>query len=113
MCCVHRQHCKCFSVYESGNGEFHVVFADGSFIAGFCEQRTAKVVAWLLNRSTAMDTLLCYVCEILRRVRLIEDCEHERFVWKLAVRLSKNDNDMAKKAVRDTALELQEERNYV
>jgi hypothetical protein len=100
-------------VYESGNGEFRVAFADGSLIASFCESRLAKMVAWLLNRHHSFDTLLYCVSEILRRVKLIEDCEHNRFVHMLALKACNGDDVNAHNLVKQVMLDLQEERDYV
>jgi hypothetical protein len=113
MCCVHRQHCKCFYVHESNDDEFHVRFADGSLVGEFCERRLAMVVAWLLNRHHSFDTLLYFVSEILRRVKLIEDCEHDRFVRLLALKACNGDDVDAHNLVENVILDLQEGREYV
>jgi hypothetical protein len=113
MCCVHRQNCKCFYVHQIGDDEFQVKFADGSLVGEFCERRLAMVVAWLLNRHYSIDTLLHHVCEILRRVKLMEDCEYERFLWNVAYEACDGNSIRAEDIVRNVILKLQKEREYV
>jgi hypothetical protein len=113
MCCVHGQNCKCFYVDRYGDDEFRVMFADGSLVSKFCERRLAMVVAWLLNRRYSIDTLLYYVCEVLRRVKQIEDCERQRFTWHVAYEACGGDSIKAEEITRKVMLKFQEERNYV
>lgn len=113
MCCVHKQDCKCFRVHENGDGEFVLRFADGSLVGTFCERRLAMVVCWLLNRHYSVDTLLHYVFEATRSVKLIEDCERERFVWNVAYEACKGNSMDAEELVRNVMMKMQEERNYV
>jgi hypothetical protein len=110
MCCVHRQNCKCFYVHQTGDDEFRVRFVDGSLVGTFCERRLAMVVAWLLNRHHSFDTLLYCVSEVLRRVKLIEDCEQQRFVWHLAYDACNGDAARAEEITRKVMLKLQERR---
>jgi hypothetical protein len=97
-------------VHQTGDDEFRVRFVDGSLVGAFCERRLAMVVAWLLNSHYSIDTLLYYVCEVLRRVKLIEDCERQRFVWNLAYEACNGNSIDAEELIRDVMLKMQEER---